>query len=727
LAEEVFSLLQELPCPDIIESQDFIGLPYYLLQRKLTERTALERVPIVVHSHGPYFITGRANQEARYRFPEYWVGQMEKFSIVAADARLSPSRFLARSVEALLQRPLNYSVIPLPAFDYVGPQSIDAHPGHIVCAGRLQLMKGTLPLIKACSQMWASGKDFKLTLIGGDTHFPHLDTTVGAFVREQYAKWIDSGHLTLLGQLDHSMVMEQVRHAWAVLVPSIRENFPNTCIEGMIAGQVVLASRSGGQAEMIDSEGANGFLFDWNVPGDFEQKLSQILALSRQERDQIGQRARERILSYCSPDNVVRQRVQHFETVIANYQPHSFFPTLNIVKRSDTVPEGTTPENEPTIDLQQANLSETTGPALERQDLLSVIIPDSKSNEHITRTLKSILNSSYSPMEILILSTNTEATSIEALDIIQNKRSANVRIVPTDNQGSAWNDGLNAADGEFVTFLDVDNLVERDFFERAVHVLQRYPNVSFVYSWVRKLEEKSIWPTWNAEFPYLLANNMVGSSAVLRRSSLLKLVKNLATDEYAPDNHQAWIELVKAGDAGVSIPFPLVQSRAQATSKDQGRSLYQQIYLYDVLTECYPEIYKEWGIDLFNLQTSNGPGESWDHPAALTLLARYGGVAGLDRARNDSYAEACRLADSWADVSAYVDQLETSLRERGISVRPNAHLIDPDTVRWRVLAYLTITRFPVTYYWNLIRKKIWQLITLEKPRVSSANRKQPTN
>src|SRR5437867_6556376 len=55
MAEEVLRLLEHLPPPDIIESQEYAALPYYLLQRKLTEHTPLERIPILVHLHSPAF------------------------------------------------------------------------------------------------------------------------------------------------------------------------------------------------------------------------------------------------------------------------------------------------------------------------------------------------------------------------------------------------------------------------------------------------------------------------------------------------------------------------------------------------------------------------------------------------------------------------------------------------------------------------------------------------
>src|SRR5262249_20871966 len=139
MAEEVLRLLQLLPPPDIIESQEYAALPYYLLQRKLTERTPLERIPILVQLHSPTFELARPNQEPRYRFPEYWVAQMEKFCIVAADALLSPSAFLAHRIQQTLQSSLDIATIPLPLVTLPKMTLSRGQHGQIVYVGRLEL------------------------------------------------------------------------------------------------------------------------------------------------------------------------------------------------------------------------------------------------------------------------------------------------------------------------------------------------------------------------------------------------------------------------------------------------------------------------------------------------------------------------------------------------------------------------------------------------------------
>ena len=82
LAEKVINILGKFPLPDIIESQEYNAVPYFLLQRKLTEETVLKKIPIIVHLHSPHFQIACFNQEPRYKLPQYWIGQMEKFCII---------------------------------------------------------------------------------------------------------------------------------------------------------------------------------------------------------------------------------------------------------------------------------------------------------------------------------------------------------------------------------------------------------------------------------------------------------------------------------------------------------------------------------------------------------------------------------------------------------------------------------------------------------------------
>lgn len=661
MAEEVLRLLQQLPLPDIIESQEYTALPYYLLHRKLTERTLLERIPILVQLHSPTFELAIPNQEPRYRLPDYWVAQMEKFCILAADGLLAPSAFLAHRVKTALQQWLDIATIPLPVLNAGDPPLRTTQPGQIVYVGRLELRKGVLPLVKACSRLWKDGVDFQLSLVGGDVDFLPRNTTVGEFLKQRYERWIESGHLRIVGQVPHSEVLTQMRQAWAVVVPSLWENFPNTCLEAMGAGQVVLASQAGGQAEMIESNGVNGFLFDWQSTGDFEQKLHSVLSLDETERFTIAQRAQERIRTLCAPEVVLPQRLHHYESVIARHAPRPVFPTVNVFATDQLPSEVRTPAVSVIREEEQPRL-------------LSVVIPFYNLGAYLEDTLTSIGATSYTPYEVVIVNDgSTDPKSLELLQKIEGQGVAHIRIVHTENQGlaAARNVGAEAAAGEFLAFVDADDLVDPDFFSRAIDVLQRYANVAFVYSWVRYFGESSdIWPTWNAEFPYLLAHNMLIPIVVTRRSVFLQRGKNKLEFEYNFEDYDGWIGLVEAGGVGVSLAQPLVRYRVRTGSMYQSSNRNQQQYLYDLLTQHHAEAYRKWGVELFNLQNANGPGHIWGHPAQQIEGPSQPHVAALVQERNKLAAEVRILGRAWedharfiADQRSYIESLEARCRE----------------------------------------------------------------
>jgi len=649
MAEEVLQRAHDLPLPDIIESQEYAALPYFLLQRKLIERTLLDQIPVVVHMHSPHFELLRVNQQPRYRFPDYWIGQMEKFCLLSADALLSPSRYLVHSVGRLLGRSLDVTTVPLPLLAPADGCISSGQPGELLYVGRLELRKGVLPLVKACSRMWAEGADFRLSLLGGDTEFMPRDTTVTSFLRRRYAQWIDSGRLRLLGQLDYAAVQEQIRQAWAVLVPSLWENFPNTCMEAMAAGQVVVASRAGGQAEMIDRDGENGVLFDWDVPGEFESKLASVLALRADERQQIGQHAKKRIQDLCAPDTVLAQRIAHYERVIAAYESRNVFPTIGICSPK------LLPDSEPELAL----VGKVAEPVEEQAGLLSVVIPFYNLGAYINETLESVLAATHTPLEVIVVDDGSTApSSIAALEAIERRELPDVRMIRTPNQGLACarNSGAAVARGQFLTFVDADDLVEPDFFARAIAVLRRYANVTFVYSWARYFDAASeIWPTWNAEFPYMLAHNMLLPLAVVRRVAFLQAARNKPVFEYNFEDYESWVSLIEAGGVGVSLPSPLVRYRVRPDSMYRECGRNQQLYLYDLLTEHHKDLYREWGVELFQLQNANGASWLWNQPACETAEPTQAYVIELERLRDKLWSEVQTLGKAWEQHVQYIE------------------------------------------------------------------------
>jgi glycosyltransferase involved in cell wall biosynthesis len=590
-------LIQERGAPDIIESQDYAALPYFLLQNKLTRPDFLTNVPVLIHLHTPDFAVQAVNQYPRYKLPDYWIGRMERACIWMADAVLSPSRFIAGEISKWLEGEApEVTTIPYP-----WPGLAEAEPvnpgseGVLVYPGRIELRKGVEPLLVACEELWREGRDFRMELVGGDVHTPLKGGSLIQFLKNRYAHRVESGQLVFCGSVQHTECLDRMRTATAVVIPSLWENFPNTCIEAMSLGKVVVASETGGQAEMVGRTDSAGILFRHAEADSLKHALSRALGLPENVRLKMGEQARERISDLCHPEKVLPRRLEHYQKVIATYRPKARYPFSNKRLRDGSA-----------------------GAGLAKDPLVTVVIPYYNLGAYLEECVDSILSSEGVRFEILIINDgSTDEESLTALNDIRSRGLPNLRILDIPNGGlaNARNVGADNAKGELVAFVDADDKIGPEFLARASGLLQRYPNVHLVYSWVRFFDEgRGIWHSWTFDLPYLLCHNQLVPIALVRKETFLKHGRNKPHIVYGLEDYESWISLAEAGCGGVAIPEPLVQYRIRSNSMFKVIEADKKLYLYDLISHEHPDLSREYGLELFNLENANGPAYGWDQP-----------------------------------------------------------------------------------------------------------------
>lgn len=106
---------------------------------------------------------------------------------------------------------------------------------------------------------------------------------------------------------------------------------------------------------------------------------------------------------------------------------------------------------------------------------LSIIVPVYNLENYIAATLDSLLSIRFSDeYEIIVINDGSTDGSESVIHDYQQKYSQ-IALYTIENQGvsNARNVGISKASGEYITFVDGDDTVEPDFFEKAVQELDR--------------------------------------------------------------------------------------------------------------------------------------------------------------------------------------------------------------------------------------------------------------
>lgn len=119
---------------------------------------------------------------------------------------------------------------------------------------------------------------------------------------------------------------------------------------------------------------------------------------------------------------------------------------------------------------------------------ISVIIPVFNGEKTIQATINSVLQQTFDDFELIIINASSTDSTLEVISHFQDSR---VKIFSYSKANVAVNRnrGVEHSVGEFVTFIDADDLWSTDKLEAQYKALLEYPEASVVYSWTNCIDE----------------------------------------------------------------------------------------------------------------------------------------------------------------------------------------------------------------------------------------------
>lgn len=131
------------------------------------------------------------------------------------------------------------------------------------------------------------------------------------------------------------------------------------------------------------------------------------------------------------------------------------------------------------------------------ENKISVIVPVYNTEEYLERCIRSIMEQTYKNLEIIVVNDGSVDGSLNILESLK-KEDDRIVIINQENMGvsKARNKGLDYTTGEFITFVDSDDFIEKDMYEIMIkHLIEEDADLcrikAFIYNREGGIEEIS--------------------------------------------------------------------------------------------------------------------------------------------------------------------------------------------------------------------------------------------
>lgn len=195
------------------------------------------------------------------------------------------------------------------------------------------------------------------------------------------------------------------------------------------------------------------------------------------------------------------------------------------------------------------------------EPLVSVIVPNYNHSKYLDRRISSILNQTYTNLELIILDDRSTDNSIEIISKYLDDKRIRGPYVNEINSGSPffqWQKGINMAKGDWIWIAESDDYADARFLETSLKYLFEYNSIASFCSLnivdvnenlikCKTIKKARIY----TPFTFSLINStgplVINTSSALFQKEAVKMVSSEFTKYRAYGDVVFWMELGKLG------------------------------------------------------------------------------------------------------------------------------------------------------------------------------------
>lgn len=210
---------------------------------------------------------------------------------------------------------------------------------------------------------------------------------------------------------------------------------------------------------------------------------------------------------------------------------------------------------------------------------ISLVLPTYNMARYIPESISSVMSQTFQDYELIIIDDgSTDDTQGIVQQYLQHTR---IIYIKKEHGGpaSARNRGLQIARGEYIAFLDADDIYARDKLEKQIHIMDTHPIVDIVYTSERYFYDADRSKVFKSPFPkisgdlfiFLIKGNFITMPTIMiRRSSLGGITFDDAQETITHEDWDFLLKLAFRGDKFFCINEELtfVRLHKNSTSAD---------------------------------------------------------------------------------------------------------------------------------------------------------------
>lgn len=186
---------------------------------------------------------------------------------------------------------------------------------YLLSHSSMSCLKGTHIIAQVISEVCKQDENIYFVFAGNDHGIFYRDgrrEDAKEYITRLAGEYAD--RVIFLGTLSRQELYPIVENSYACLMPSRIDNMPNTCIEAMAMGKIVIGTRGASYDQFIEN-GISGYLIDIDDAEGLFGAIVEINRLNEETREQMCKEAMK-ITRRFEPENIYQKVVEYYTEVI---------------------------------------------------------------------------------------------------------------------------------------------------------------------------------------------------------------------------------------------------------------------------------------------------------------------------------------------------------------------------------------------------------------------------